>query len=87
MKMITEEGLTRLRAELENLPAVIADARRETKDRRRLRDLSVRAAADEMGVPATTLTRFENGEGTPHVNTLLAILRWIVAPNSSEEDR
>lgn len=86
--MITTEELRRLKAELENLPVVIADARRETKDRRRLRNLSARAAADEMGVPATTLRRFEKADGTPHVDTLLAILRWIAtAPSSSEGDR
>jgi transcriptional regulator with XRE-family HTH domain len=48
----------------------------------------VRAAADQMGVPPTTLTRFEKNDGTPHLDTLIAILRWIVAaPNSIEEVR
>ena len=84
--MITAEEFDRLKAELENLPAVIADARRETRDRRRLRRLSVRAAAEQMGVPPTTLSRFEKSDGTPHVDTLLAILRWIAAePNSPGE--
>lgn len=78
-KMITTDELNRLKAELETLPSVIADARRVTWEQRRLRHLSVRTAADQMGVPPTTLARFEKSVGTPRVDTVLAVLQWIAA--------
>jgi transcriptional regulator with XRE-family HTH domain len=85
--MITADELQRMKAELERLPAVIADARQEMREQRELRRISVRTAAEAMAVPPTTLSRFEKGVGTPTVGTLLAVLDWIaVASDRPGED-
>ncbi len=53
---------------LEDLPAVIRHTRRQ-------RAVAMRAAAEEAGVPHTTIARAENGQHI-HTKSLVALLKW-----------
>lgn len=55
--------------ELAGLPAVALEIRN-------LRRLSVRAAASQIGVSFSTLSRFEVGKNV-ELSSVLAILRWL----------
>lgn len=49
-------------------------------EKRRLRGLTLRAAAAEIGgISFNTLTRFEQGEDV-HQSTITAVLAWVGAP-------
>ena len=48
------------------------------REKRRRCGLSLRAAADEIGISFSTLTRFENGENLALSNAV-AVLRWVGA--------
>ncbi|ANA85252.1 HTH DNA binding domain protein [Gordonia phage BritBrat] len=47
------------------------------REYRRGRRLSLRAAADECGVSATSLIRIESGEQSPTVGAVISLLRWM----------
>lgn len=58
-----------LAAVLESMPLIC----RET---RRIRRLSLRSAADKMGVSFSTIGRFENGEDARY-ETFIAVMKWL----------
>ncbi len=61
-----------LAAVLGNLPLILRETRRQ-------RGLSLRAAARELGMSFSTVTRFENGEDIVLSNAM-GILRWADSP-------
>jgi ribosome-binding protein aMBF1 (putative translation factor) len=83
--MITADELGRLKGELERLPAVVDQVRSVARRERCARALSVRAVAAQMDVPASTLARFEKGDGVPHLRTVIAVMRWIVTLPTGKE--
>jgi transcriptional regulator with XRE-family HTH domain len=83
--MITVEEMNRLRNMLAKLPAVTEDARRFVHEARQRRRLSVRAAANQMRIPPSTLARFERGDTNPAFDTLLAVLEWIATLSETQE--
>lgn len=71
-----------VRSEIEpGVRARIVELGRLLKQRRETTGLSLRAAADETGVPFNTLARVENGLAADLVNTL-AILAWLDIPTT-----
>lgn len=65
----------------------IVDLPSLVREKRRRRRLSLRAAGDEVGVAASTLSRLEAGEDVAQ-GVLLALLRWLDdGPSSSVRDR
>lgn len=60
---------TELARVLDNLPLLLKEARRA-------RGLSVRAAADELDISPSTVSRIENGHDAV-VSNSLAVLRWL----------
>lgn len=68
---------------LEKLPALMAEVRAH-------RGISVRAAAEEAGLPFTTWYHIECGDVSPSSDKVVPILRWLeVQPEyaySSQED-
>ncbi len=60
-------------------PAALGALPRIVKAQREARGLSLRAAADEIGISFNSLSRFERGE-LPDVTGLLAMLRWLGLP-------
>lgn len=77
--MITADELESLQTELERLSLVVNNLRQLVHEARVSRGLSIRAAGAQMGVPPSTLARFEKGDGVPSVDTLLAVIQWIKA--------
>ena len=55
---------------LENLPSMLAAQRKR-------RRLSLRQAADQIGVNYVTLRRIEVGRTVPRVTAAVLILRWL----------
>lgn len=62
---------------LEALPAAIAAVRTA-------RRLSLRDAAEQMGIPHSNLDRLEKG-GNCTLTTLVAAVRWLEGPSSSDD--
>lgn len=58
------------------LAEVLANLPLLCRERRRQDGLSVRAAAERIGISFSTVSRFENGEDT-NESTLAAVLRWL----------
>lgn len=59
---------------LANLPLLV-------RERRRSRRLSLRATADQLDCAASTLSRFESGQHSVALETVVAIIRWLGAPD------
>lgn len=60
-------------------PPALGALPRIVKGQREARGLSLRAAAEEIGMAFNSLSRFERGE-LPDVSGLLGILRWLGLP-------
>jgi transcriptional regulator with XRE-family HTH domain len=60
-------------------PPALGALPRLARNQREARGLSLRAAAEEIGMSFNSLSRFERGE-LPDVTALLAILRWLGFP-------
>jgi ribosome-binding protein aMBF1 (putative translation factor) len=58
------------------LTDVLANLPLLCRERRRQDGLSVRAAAEQIGISFSTVSRFENGEDA-NESTLAAVLRWL----------
>lgn len=56
------------------------------REKRRLRGLSLRQAAKEIGVSFNTVTRFERGEDAV-MSTVVAVFRWLDQPPTVEAPR
>lgn len=67
------------------LAAVLDAAPLLLRERRRERRLSMRAAAGEIGCGATTILRFESGDGGIATDTLIQIVRWLGDPRCTEK--
>lgn len=67
---------------------VITNLRFLVRERRRRERLSLRAAAEQAGVPTmSTVYRFEQGESV-RTDTLIAFIRWVAeSPGADEEAR
>lgn len=63
---------------LESLPLIL-------REMRRARGLSLRAAATEMGMSFSTVTRFEHGDDGATMTTVLGIMRWIDQTNEADQ--
>lgn len=55
---------------LDQVPALL-------RTEREARGLSLRDAADQVGVPHTTLSRIEAGAGDHALSNVVAVLRWL----------
>lgn len=51
--------------------------RKRLASTRKRKDLTLREAADEIGVSAATISRIERGAGQPDTPTLRRLLRWL----------
>jgi ribosome-binding protein aMBF1 (putative translation factor) len=58
------------------LAAVISNLGMLTREARRARGLSLRAAAQQIGCSNSTILRFENGEDV-NLSNAVAILHWL----------
>jgi predicted transcriptional regulator len=67
MELLT--GYEELIQILDGLPTLV----RETRRRKRL---GVNDAAKDAGVPASVLSRVENGKAQPALPTVIALLKW-----------
>lgn len=47
------------------------------REHRERLDLSLREAANDCGIPFSTLARIERGDGVPTLETFVAIMRWL----------
>jgi len=55
----------------------LSEFRRLVRERRTARGLSLRSAAEEIGIPFTVIAGAEKGERTPDSPALLALLAWL----------
>ncbi len=74
----TELKLTRLRvlAQQASVASLVADLGTQAKQRRQAEGLSLRAAAEQIGIGFNTLRRFEKGQDCSLTNAI-ALLRWL----------
>ena len=59
-------------AVLDGLPFLLRETRRRKQQ-------SLRAAADEIGVPFTSYQRWEKDDSYPDTRTIPALLRWVAS--------
>jgi transcriptional regulator with XRE-family HTH domain len=62
---------------LANLPLLV-------RERRRQQRLSVRAAAEQIGISFSTISRMENGDDMNEAS-LAAVLRWLAREDTPDE--
>ena len=62
---------------------VLTNLRLLVRETRRRRGLSIRAAAEQLGLSHTVISRFEEGAGVQLGNAIV-LLRWVAAPDTKE---
>lgn len=65
-------GYTELVEVLEALPTLV-------REKRRREGLSLRDAAEQAGISAATILRFERGDGVDFRGTALPLLKWVAS--------
>lgn len=70
-------------AAYDELIKVLTNLRFLVRETRRRRGLSIRAAAEQLGLSHTVISRFEEGAGVQLGNAIV-LLRWVAAPDTKE---